>query len=298
LSAIWKRLLLFVLGAAFCVLLYLFLLNFPPVSLRSRTAGVIPVMALAASTAWLTARFLRADGLSAAVLGIGRGDRPVARFGLGFLAGCGLTGLWLGIVTMAAGASWHRNPTFSVLALLLAAAFNFFNNTGEELVYRGYLFVRLADAWGATLTVLVTSGAFALLHLQAGIPWLSVLAGVFTSGLIFAAIFARWRSLPLALGFHVATNIAQDVAGLRTGAASLFAPKYPAGAPGSGQAVLAGIAVLNVAVAIGILAWPRRQRGAGSRSGLPGLSSGLRRITPDAVEISQNSDHFSDVDGN
>ncbi len=257
LLAIWKRLLLFVLCSACCVLLYLFLLNFPPVSRRSRTGGVIPVMVLAASTVWLTVRFLRADGLSAAVLGVGPGDQPVACFGLGFVAGCGLTGLWFGIVTMATGAAWHFNANFSIAALLVAAAFNFFNNVGEELVYRGYLFVRLADVWGAALTVFVTSFAFALLHLQAGIPWLSVFAVVFTSGLVFAAIFDRWRSLPLALGFHVATNVAQDATGLRTSAASLFAPEYPAAAAGSGQAVLAGIAVLNIAVAIGILAWPR-----------------------------------------
>ncbi len=253
------------LGAVVCVLVYLFLLNFPPVGRRSPTAGVIPVMVLAASTAWLTARFLRADGLSAAVLGLGRGDRPVVRFGLGFLAGCALIGTWFGVVTVATGASWHRNPTFSVLALSLAAAFNLFNNIGEELVYRGYLFVRLAGAWGATLTILVTSGTFALLHLQAGIPWLNVVATVFTSGLIFAAIFARWRSLPLALGFHVATNVAEDATGLRTGTASLLAPAYPAGAASSGQAVLFGIAVLNVAVTIGILVWSRHQRGLTKR---------------------------------
>jgi membrane protease YdiL (CAAX protease family) len=217
-------------------------------------------MVLAASTAWLTARFLRADGLSAAVLGIDRHHRPVARFGLGFLGGAALVGAWLGIVAVATGASWHRNPTFSVRALSLAIAFALFNNVGEELVYRGYLFVRLADAWGAPLTILVTSGAFAMLHLQAGIPWLSVVAGVFTSGVIFATIFARWRSLPLALGVHVATNVVQEATGLRTGAASLLAPAFPAAAAGSGQVVLSAIAVLNVAVAIGILAWPSPSR--------------------------------------
>jgi len=195
------------------------------------------------------------------VLGIGRGDRPAACFVFGFVAGCVLTGLWLGIVTIVTGAAWHWNPAFSILALLLATTFNFFNNVGEELVYRGYLFVRLADVWGAALTVFTTSFAFALLHLQAGIFWLSVIAVVFTSGLIFAAIFARWRSLPLALGFHMATNVAQDATGLRTGAASLFAPDYPAGAAEACQTVLAGIAVLNLAVAIGIFAWPRRQHG-------------------------------------
>ncbi len=248
------------LGAAACVLLYLFLLNFPPISPRSPTAGLIPVIVLAATTAWLTARFLRTDGLSVAVLGLAPGLRPTTRFGQGILAGTALTALWMGIVTIATGATWGPNPTFRLSALVVAFLFYLFNNVGEELVYRGYLFVRLAAAWGAAITVFLTASAFALLHLQAGIPWLSVLAGVFTSGLVFGALFARWRSMPLALGFHVATNVAQDALGLRPAGASLLTLAYPPGAADRGPAILGGIALLNLAVAAGLLLWPRRQR--------------------------------------
>jgi hypothetical protein len=80
-----------------------------------------------------------------------------------------------------------------------------------------------------------------------------VLAGVFSSGLIFGAVFARWRSVPLALGFHVATNIIQDVSGLRTSAASLFAPAYPPAAIDATARTLAGIALVNLIVVAGIL---------------------------------------------
>ena len=138
--------------------------------------------------------------------------------------------------------------------MLGACAFTFFNNAGEELVYRGYAFVRLASRFGPYLTVVATSGLFALLHLQAGLPWPSVLAGVFTAAVVFGAIFARWRSVPLALGFHVATNIAQDASGLRTSAASLFAPAYPPMALEAGTRTLAGIALVNILLAAGILA--------------------------------------------
>jgi membrane protease YdiL (CAAX protease family) len=258
LPANWKRIVLFVLGAVACVLLYLFLLNFPPVGRTSRTAGVIPVVVLACSTAWLTSRFLRIEGLPAATLGLDRSQLPVFRFGLGFLAGSVLVGAWFVVVTVGTGASWQRNATLSVTALALSVAFNFFNNIGEELVYRGYLFVRLASMWGNLPAIVVTSGVFALLHLQAGIPLPSVIAGVFTSALIFAAIFARWRSLPLALGFHVATNVVQDATGLRPGSAGLLEAIYPAAAASSGGIVLSAIAVLNVVVAIAILVWPRR----------------------------------------
>jgi membrane protease YdiL (CAAX protease family) len=250
--------LLFALGAALCVLVYLFLFNFPGLGRGSFSAGLIPVLVLAASTGWMTARFLRKDGIAPAALGLTASQRPLLRLGIGILAGGALTGLWLVIVTVATGATWHINPGFSYLVLMGTCAFNFFNNVAEELVYRGYAFLRLIERLGPTLTVVVTSVVFALLHLQAGLPWVSVLAGVFTTGLVFGAIFERWRSLPLALGFHVATNIAQDLSGLRTSAASLLLPAYPSRAGGSGTMILLCIAVLNMLLAAGILGIARR----------------------------------------
>ena len=83
---------------------------------------------------------------------------------------------------------------------------------------------------------------------------------MFTSGVIFAALFARWRSLPLALGFHVATNIVQDVTGLRPSASSILAAEYPLGSANMGRAILVGIALLNLTVAMVLLFWPRRSR--------------------------------------
>lgn len=252
-SLFWKRLLLFGLGAAVCVLGYLFLLNFPGLGQRSATMGLIPVLAIAAGTWWLNLRFLRLDGMSVSDLGLGAGDHRLARLGIGFVAGSVLTLMWIAVVTVTTGATWHSNPEFRAITLIGACAFAFFNNIGEELVYRGYAFVRLADRYGPYVAALATTALFALLHLQMGIPWLSVLAGVFSSGLIFAAIFARWRSVPLALGFHVATNIVQDASGLRTSAASLFAPAYPPTAAGAGTSTLGAIALVNLILAVGIL---------------------------------------------
>ena len=256
-SVFWKRLLLFAVGSALCVFLYLFLLNFPGLGTRSSTAGVIPVLVLAASTWWLTTRFLRADGMSFSDLGLSGADHGLARLGTGFLAGSVWTLAWFAVVTVTTGATWHPNPTFESMALLGAVAFNFFNNVGEELVYRGYAFVRVADRFDPYVAVFATSGVFALLHLQAGLPWLSVLAGVFTSGLVFGAIFARWRSVPLALGFHVATNVVQDVSGLRTSAASLFAPTFLPTAVDAGTRTLGAISLVNALLAVAILALAR-----------------------------------------
>jgi membrane protease YdiL (CAAX protease family) len=255
-----RRLLLFAGGAALCILLYLFLLNFPGLGPRSATAGVIPVLVIAATTWWLTLRFLRADRMSLADLGLAAGDHRVARLGIGFLAGSLLTLVWVFIVLLTTGATWHPNSAFRTTSLIGACAFAFFNNVGEELVYRGYAFVRLADRFGPYVTAVATSALFALLHLQGGVPWLSVLAGVFSSGLIFAAIFARWRSVPAALGFHVATNVVQDASGLRTSPASLFAPSYPPAAADAGTYTLASIALINFVLAAVILTSLRNAR--------------------------------------
>jgi membrane protease YdiL (CAAX protease family) len=252
-SRAWRNLLLFTLGAAGCVLVYLFLLNFQPISVSSRTAGIIPVFVLAAGMVLLTARFLRADGLSWHVLGVAPGDRRGSRLALGFLAGQALTCVWLFILDLVTGATWRINPAFSGIALAAGCAFYLFNNMGEELVYRGYAFIKLNERGGEKFALLITTGIFALLHWQSGIPWQSVIAGVLTTGLIFGAIFARWRSLPLALGFHVATNVGQDVLGLRPGAASLIVPTFANGLANSELAILSGIAVVNLIVAASIL---------------------------------------------
>lgn len=199
--------------------------------------------------------------MAPAALGLTASQRPLSRLGLGMLGGGALTALWLAIVTIATGATWHTNSGFSYLVFVGTCGFYFFNNVAEEFVYRGYAFLRLIERLGPTLTVVATSVVFAALHLQAGLPWLSVLAGVFTTGLVFAAIFERWRSLPLALGFHVATNVVQDLSGLRTSAASLFLPTYSSRGS-SGTTILLCIAVLNVLLAAGILRVARRAHSA------------------------------------
>ena len=124
----WNRLLLFALGAVLCVLVYLFLLNFPGLGRQGPGGGLVAVLVLAASTWWLTIRFLRADGMSLSDLGLSAADSPLAHLGIGLLSGSALTGLWLGLVTVFASATWHPNPAFRTTALLTACVFNFFNN--------------------------------------------------------------------------------------------------------------------------------------------------------------------------
>ena len=142
----------------------------------------------------------------------------------------------------------------------------FFNNAGEELAYRGYLLVRLQELLGFLPAVIGTSAVFALSHVQAGVPWPSALGVVFTSGIIFAVVFLRWQSLPMALGFHAATNVLQEFFGLRLSSMSLVTPDFAKEISANQRlTVLCLLAGLNVAIAL-VLARPLLFRSTPARA--------------------------------
>jgi membrane protease YdiL (CAAX protease family) len=157
------------------------------------------------------------------------------------------------------GARWRPHAGFHVLGIIGLLGFAFFNNAAEELAYRGYAFLALMEASGPAVAVVVTSVVFALLHWQAGIPLPSVIAGVLTTAFLFAALFLRWRSVPLVLGFHLATNLMQEVLGLRLSGASILEPVYPTTISAAQiRTTLMLTAAMNILVALG-LAWGYRR---------------------------------------
>ena len=108
------------------------------------------------------------------------------------------------------------NQTFQFLAgdrsafhqllpeILFAAGF------GEEVLFRGYLFDRLGrfigrGAMATVATVLITSVLFAAAHwVNQGTP--GVQQGLVT-GLVFGAIYARTRALPLLMIMHASFDL-------------------------------------------------------------------------------------------
>ncbi len=249
--AVLKRLLLFAAAVAACLLGYLFLLGLPTLGRRGPFRGAIPALLLAVAVYALNRRFVRAENRTMAILGFDAPTRRARQFGVAFLCGCALVIGWGIIVTVAMSAQWQPHAGFHALDIVGLLGFAFFNNAAEELVYRGYAFVALAEAYGPRAAVVGTSIVFALLHLQAGVPPLSVIAGVLTTGLVFGVLFLRWRSVPLVLGFHLAANVMQELIGLRPSAASMLEPVYPA-TVGVAQfrIVLMLTAALNILVAL------------------------------------------------
>jgi membrane protease YdiL (CAAX protease family) len=247
------RILAFIGCTALTVLGYLFLLSLmrgSPYDVGAVTAALFLFVILVI----INRSFLHAEGRSLAVIGL---DQPLLRtrqFAIAFIAGCGLVALWTVAFQLALHPGWSAAQRIDPAGALSRLAFFLFNNGGEELAYRGYLIHKIAERFGATTAILSTSALFALLHLQSGVPWLSVVTIVFTSGILFATLFLRWRSLPLAAGFHVATNFGQELLGLRPSALSIVHPLFPRAVTPSAQATaVIAAAVINFALVAAVM---------------------------------------------
>jgi membrane protease YdiL (CAAX protease family) len=79
----------------------------------------------------------------------------------------------------------------------------------EELIFRGYPLSTLARAAGPLRALLLTSAAFAFVHLANPASGAAGILGAFLAGAVLGAVVLRWRSLWAAWGFHFAWNYAQ-----------------------------------------------------------------------------------------
>lgn len=250
--SLWSRLILFALLTSLAVVGYLFLLSL----LRNLATGsALAAAFLAAACLAINLAFFRLEDRTPGCIGLNAPLLRIAQFGLGLLGGGILVLAWVAIITLVGSARWQFQGGFNPAGAATLAAFYFFNNAGEELAYRGYAFLRLEERYSRGAAIVATSLAFALLHFQGGMSLLAAMAGVLTNGLVFAALFSRWKSLPLVLGFHVATNIFQDVYGLRKSALSVAEFSNVNTTGGRDASMLALVGGLNFVVLL-IVLWP------------------------------------------
>lgn len=88
----------------------------------------------------------------------------------------------------------------SVGAVLVVAA------AAEELLLRGYAFQALVEGAGVIVAVILTSGLFALIHLNnPEVGWVALL-NIGLAGVLFAVAYLRTRSLWVPIGMHWAWN--------------------------------------------------------------------------------------------
>jgi membrane protease YdiL (CAAX protease family)/8-oxo-dGTP pyrophosphatase MutT (NUDIX family) len=127
---------------------------------------------------------------------------------LGFVLGLGAMSAVAGIGLAAGWTHWERGAgnlgtlLLDLLALLPAAA-------AEEIVFRGYL-LRAIGSWrGPAAGVGITSVLFVLFHgLNPNVTLLGLL-NILLAGVVFALAVERAGTLWLAVGYHLAWNLAQ-----------------------------------------------------------------------------------------
>lgn len=135
----------------------------------------------------------------------------LGELGIGLAAGLGMVSLvvafaWLAdsVEFVALGGSGEVllfGALWNSVVLLPAA-------TAEELMFRGYPFQRLVEAWGAAPAVGLLSVLFGLLHL--GNPSPTVLSSVNTAlmGILLALAYLKTNGLWLPIGLHFSWNYA------------------------------------------------------------------------------------------
>lgn len=115
-------------------------------------------------------------------------------------------------------ASYGINPgpeaEFGAGKLLFVAVLLLFGATGEELMFRGYPFQTVLQAFGLWTTILPFSVLFAVAHMgNLGSSPLS-LGNTFLWGVAFCIAFVQTRGLWLPIGLHVGWNWALPVLGI------------------------------------------------------------------------------------
>lgn len=189
----------------------LFLLVTSPIWAFRRTFAVFNPVAILAIVLGLTLLFLAWDKREPAVLGLDPRPRRLVELGAGLLGGALVIGLMALAVGVALPFDWARNPGFRGGVAAWSLAYLLASNAVEELVFRGYGFERMIAAIGHWPAQIVTAIVFAVFHVVHGWPWDVALASTTLASVLFGLVFVRWRSVPAAVGVHVAMNWVRDL---------------------------------------------------------------------------------------
>jgi membrane protease YdiL (CAAX protease family) len=176
----------------------------------------------------LNQRLLARDGFAPDALGL---KITWARIGAIFVSALLMV---LIFAAMAAGL-WllvpfhHERGPLSLAAFGLRAMEYLGGNTGEELIFRGYLLLLLRQYYGLAVALVITSILFGLFHLPglSGLVALKMVCTTFLGGILFAYGFLLTGTLWSAISLHVVGNIAlHHVFGLSGGSATLLKPVF------------------------------------------------------------------------
>ncbi len=210
LRALW-RLLLFLFCAALALTVFGAVASLiTPEDYGGRWAIVVPHGVLGLALVVASFVMIRAaDRRPFAALGFPGGSEAALDFakgaaiGGGFIAALVVLQTLLGWLRPAPDSGtlvgWLAQFASLAVALTIAAA-------AEELLLRGYPFQVLVEGAGVVLAVIVTSGVFAVIHLNnPEVSWIALL-NIGLAGVLFAAAYLRTRSLWVPIGMHWGWN--------------------------------------------------------------------------------------------
>jgi len=170
--------------------------------------SLFPLVALFLTT-WFMTRWIDRRPLMSVGLSWDRGTwRPLLQ-GLGLGAGLLLLIVLAIVVVTPSQLRAFSNQGQALSLLLVLFILHLSIALFEELLIRGYVLQTLGESLGAVPALLLTSGGFALLHLDN--PSLDALAvlNLFLAGVVLGGLVLKTRSLWPAVGFHFAWNVMQ-----------------------------------------------------------------------------------------
>ena len=189
----------------------LFLLVTSPIWALPQANRLFHPVGLFALALAATLLFLWWDRRSPEVLGLYPRPRRLAELALGFAGGALLIGIMAVALAAVLPYPWQRNAGFSLGIAAWSLLYLFLTNGVEELAFRGYGFERMISAIGHWPAQIVTALISAVFHVLHGWTWEVALVSTTLGSILFGLVFVRWRSVPAALGVHVAMNFARDL---------------------------------------------------------------------------------------
>jgi membrane protease YdiL (CAAX protease family) len=161
-------------------------------------------------------------------IGLKLGVLSAWHLALGLLFGGGCAGLMLLLPIVAGAARFVPNPhsEFTWIGLVFYLAVLFIAASGEEMIFRGYVFQMLVEKMGPYATLLPLAVIFGLTHSSnPHVTWLAILNTTLW-GVILGYAFLRSRDLWLPIGLHYGWNAVLPLFGVNLSGLTIDVTRY------------------------------------------------------------------------
>ncbi|MFY0629941.1 MAG: CPBP family intramembrane metalloprotease [Flavobacteriaceae bacterium] len=161
---------------------------------------------------WVLLRFIQRTNLDA--LGIVPNGKRAKQFLIGFLVMIFISLSTIGIESLVLKIDWKLNSSINYKEIFNAVIYHFKSALTEDLVFRGAILYILIQRIGAKKAMLLSALCFGIYHVfsygitEGGIiliTYVIVITGFV--GYVWAYTFHKTRSILMALGIHIATNL-------------------------------------------------------------------------------------------